>query len=498
MLQDRSKNQQDGQERFPENLSLGEVVAANGPIIDVYFEFDLPIIKEKLVVRKNNLSLEVISHIGENKVRCLALGQTSGVARGDKVLATGSPIKFSLGKQIAGRVFDMFGNLLDLKEPPKLEEEREIYRKPPSLQNQEGQKIDILETGIRAIDFFTPFPRGGKIGLLGGAGVGKTVIITELIHNITGQTKVPSVFAGVGERIREGYELIQELKQRKALKNTVLVFGQMNESPGVRFKVAHSGVTVAEYLRDYYQKDVLLFIDNVYRFALAGSETSIISGQMPSEGGYQPTLSQEIGFLEERINSTSKGSITSAQAVYVPADDFTDPAVQEIMAHLDSVIVLSRDLADQKIYPAVDPLKSHSVVARVPYITERHFKALATARDILQKYDELSKVIAILGIEELSEEDQIIVKRAQKIIKFFSQPFFTSQSYTGIAGVFCPLKETILGVEEILSGKLDDIPQEDFYMVRNIEAVKERGKRKMREGRAKKKKTNNAEKSDRG
>jgi len=464
--------------KFSKSLSLGEVVAANGPIIDVRFEFDLPLIKERLVVEKNNLNLEVISHRSENVVRCLALGQTAGIARGDKVVATGSPIKFPLSRKMAGNVFNVFGRLIGTEETLEADEERPIYREPVSVQNHSHNKVEILETGVRAIDFFTPFPKGGKIGLLGGAGVGKTVIITELIHNIAGRVKVPSVFVGVGERIREGYELIKELKERKTLKDTVLVFGQMNEPPGVRFKVAHSGVTVAEYLRDKYQKDILLFIDNVYRFALAGSETSTISGEMPSEGGYQPTLSQEIGFLEERIAAANKGSVTSAQAVYVPADDFSDPAVQEIMGHLDSVIVLSRDLADQKIYPAVDPLKSHSVIANLPYISSRHFKALTATRSILQKYDELSKIIAILGIDELSEEDQITVRRAQKIIKFFSQPFFTSQSYTGIPGVYCSLEETISGVEEILEGRLDDIPEENFYMVKNIEEVKKKVKNK--------------------
>jgi F-type H+/Na+-transporting ATPase subunit beta len=459
------------------NKLVGKVVSASGPIIDVYFEYELPSVRETLIAEQNNnLSLEVISHFRKNIVRCLALGETINIRKGSKVISSGNPIMFPLSKEMKGRVFDMFGNPIDGKGPMDASEERSIYQSPPKTLGKK-KDIQILETGIRVLDFFTPFPKGGKIGLLGGAGVGKTVIITELIHNITSRTKAPSVFLGIGERIREGYELVKELESSGALKETVLVFGQMNESPGVRLKVAHSGITVAEYLRDEYQSDILLFIDNVFRFALAGNETSTVYGRMPSEGGYQPTLSQEIGSIEERITSSEKGSITSAQAVYVPADDFTDPAVQEIMGHLDSVVMLSRDLADKKIYPAVDALKSHSVIVNTNYISKRHFKAVEEAKAVLERYDELSKIIAILGVDELSPEDQTAVRRAQKIIKYFSQPFYISQSYTGIPGVFTPLEETIDGVEQILKGELDDIPQDKFYMAKDIDEIKERAKK---------------------
>jgi F-type H+-transporting ATPase subunit beta len=412
----------------------------------------------------------VVEYLKSNIVRCVALGTTDGINKGEIVIDSKEPIKIPVSTKILGRVVNMFGQPIDGGEPIEAEEYREVVRDAPVFQSVKS-KFEIFETGIKAIDFFSPFPKGGKIGLFGGAGVGKTVIITELIHNIVFAQGGVSVFIGIGERSREGYELIEELKNRKVIDKVALVYGQMNETPGVRFKVAYSGLTIAEYLREALKKDILLFIDNVFRFAQAGSEVSTILGRMPSETGYQPTLGQEVGQIEERIVSTDKGSITSAQAIYVPADDFTDPAVQSILSHLDSSVVLSREMTQKKIYPAVNHLKSTSVILNPLYINEDHYHAIEIARKMLERFNSLQNIIAILGIEELSAEDRLTVERARKLINFFSQPFFTSEEYTGKKGKYVTLAQTIEGVQKITSGEFDKIAEDAFYMIGDISEV---------------------------
>ena len=457
-----------------ENISkenVGRVVQAIGPIVDVFFDYLTPPIGRALYVKENQLYLEVVEYLKSNIVRCLALGSTDMIKRDAVVVDTGQPLSIPLGRGILGRVVNVFGEPIDDGPPIESTETRPIESPAPSFEEVESN-IEILETGIKSIDFFSPFPRGGKIGLFGGAGVGKTVIITELIHNIVFGHQGLSVFLGVGERSREGYELIEELKSKDLIKNVSLIFGQMNETPGIRSRVAHTGLTVAEYLRDTYKKDILVFIDNVFRYAQAGSEISTILGRMPSDTGYQPTLGQEIGQIEERITSTSSGAITSAQAVYVPADDFTDPAVQAILSNLDSSVVLSRELSKKKIYPAIDPLKSTSIILSRLYVSKAHFEGVKRTRQTLERYDELKNIIAILGIEELAPEDAQIVQRAEKIVKFFSQPFFTSQSYTGKEGAYVKLEDTIKGVNAILDGEVDKIPEEYFYMKGTIDEIK--------------------------
>lgn len=448
----------------------GLVVSGVGPILDVFFPMLVPPIGRGLYVPEKKLYLEVVEYLDDRIVRCIALGPTDAVQFNTKVTDTNEPIRIPLGKGVLGRVINMFGQPLDGQPDYEIEEFRAIGRKPPEF-GDINSKLEVFETGIKIIDFFAPFPRGGKIGLFGGAGVGKTVIITELIHNIVSVLQGLSVFIGVGERTREGHELIEELRGKNLLQNVSLIYGQMNETPGVRFRAAHSGLTIAEYLRDTYGKDVLLFIDNVFRYAQAGNEISTILGRLPSDTGYQPTLGQEIGQVEERIVATSNGAITSAQAVYVPADDFTDPAVQTIMGNLEASVILSRELAEKHIYPAIDPLRSTSILLNPSYIGADHYKAVQGARKTLERYDELKNIIAILGIDELSENDKRVVQKANKITKFFTQPFYTSEDYNGIKGTYVSLVDTVKGVNKILSGELDKIPEDYFYMIGKIEEV---------------------------
>lgn len=450
--------------------NTGRVMSAKGPIIDVQFLNIMPPIGRALFVTSIGLYLEVIEYAKHKMVRCIALGSTETVQHGMEVVDLQTPISIPLGRGVLGRVIDIFGNPLDNKQPIALEEYRPIHREPPSFFDVSG-KLEIYETGIKSIDFFAPFPKGGKIGLFGGAGVGKTVIITELIHNIVSVMQGLSVFIGVGERTREGHELIKELNDKGLLENVSLVFGQMNETPGVRFRAAHAGLTVAEYLRDTFGKDILLFIDNIFRYAQAGNEISTILGRLPSDTGYQPTLGQEIGQIEERIASTSNGAITSAQAVYVPADDFSDPAVETILSKLDASVILSRDLVQKRIYPAVDALRSTSILIDRLHIGNDHMEAVRTARQILQRNEELRSIISVLGKDELSKEDRLTVDRAGKLTKFFTQPFFSSEHYTGMKGVYVPLNDTVKGVQKIIKGETDEIPEDFFYLKGTIDEV---------------------------
>ncbi len=450
----------------------GRVIQARGPVVDVYFQFLTPPIGRCLYLPDSQLKLEVVQYLKNKLVRCLALGVTDRVERNAIVTDTRKPVEVPLGLEMLGRVVNLFGEPIDGGAPFKVEEYRAVEQAPPSFGDVRSQ-LEIFETGIKAIDFFAPFPRGGKIGLFGGAGVGKTIIISELIHNIIHNEVGVSVFLGVGERSREGFELIDELTRRNLLSKVALVYGQMNETPGVRFRAAHTGLTVAEYLRDTLGKDVLLFIDNVFRYAQAGSEISTILGRMPSDTGYQPTLGQEIGQIEERITSTDKGAITSAQAVYVPADDFSDPAVQTILGNLDASVVLTRELAKRKIYPAMDPLKSTSVMLNPKYISKSHYAAVLGARQVLERFEELRNIVAILGIDELTPEDRKVVERSKKITNFFAQPFFSAESYSGVKGVYVATADTIKGVEKILSGELDKVPEELFYLKGKIEEVEQ-------------------------
>jgi F-type H+/Na+-transporting ATPase subunit beta len=444
----------------------GRVTRAVGPIIDVYFPAIIPPIGRALLLVGSNLYLEVVECLAGQTVRCLALGTTNGIHSDALVVDTQKPVNIPLGKGILGRIVDTFGNPLDNLPPFEATAHMAIQQPPPAF-HEVTSKLEIYE----AIDFFSPFPKGGKIGLFGGAGVGKTVIITELIHNIVSVMQGLSVFIGVGERIREGHELVEELRKKDLIKNVSLVYGQMDATPGVRFRAAQSGLTVAEYLRDTFQKDVLLFVDNVFRYAQAGNEISTMLGRLPSDTGYQPTLSQEIGLVEERIVSTTRGAITSAQAVYVPADDFTDPAVETILSKLDASVILSRDLAKMRIYPAIDILRSSSVLLNKTNVDPEHFEAVQQTRKVLQRNDELKSIIAVLGKDELSSEDRLAVERAAKIVKFFTQPFFTSENYTGHGGVYVPLKDTVAGVKKILSGELDKAPEEAFYLKGDIASV---------------------------
>lgn len=455
----------------------GIVIRGVGPILDVFFPVLIPPIGRGLYVPSGKLYLEVVEYLEDRVVRCLALGPTEMIQYNAPVIDTNEPISIPLGKDVLGRVLNVFGQPLDGQQPFEADEQRPIDRTPPDFGEVES-KLEVFETGIKIIDFFSPFPRGGKIGLFGGAGVGKTVIITELIHNIVSVHLGLSVFIGVGERTREGHELIEELRDKDLLKSVALIYGQMNETPGIRFRAAHSGLTLAEYLRDTFGKDVLLFIDNVFRYAQAGNEISTILGRLPSDTGYQPTLGQEVGRIQERITSTPAGAITSAQAVYVPADDFTDPAVQTIMGNLEASVILSRDLAEKRIYPAIDPLRSTSVLINEDYIGADHFKTVRAARKTLERYDELKTIIAILGIDELSEDDKKTVQKANKLIKFFTQPFYTSEDFSGIKGAYVPLKDTVSGVQRILSGEFDQVPEEHFYMIGNVDEAAEKWQQK--------------------
>jgi len=443
---------------------MAKITQVIGPVVDVEFgEENTPSLYGALSIEKKNLILEVEQFLGEGKVRCLAMGPTEGLQRGDNVLNLGKPIQVPVGQEVCGRILNALGEPIDNKGKIEAKKYSSIHGQAPILVKEKGD-IEILETGIKSIDLLCPLPKGGKVGLFGGAGVGKTVLIQELINNIAKVHKGVSVFAGVGERSREGNDIYLEMQETGVLKNTVLVFGQMNESPGIRFRVASTALAVAEHFRDEEKKDILVFIDNVFRFILAGSEVSALLGRIPSQAGYQPTLSSELGKLQERITSTDDGSITSIQAIYVPADDLTDPAIVAVFSHLDSSLVLSRQIASLGIYPAVDPLESSSSILNPRVVGEKHYQVASGVVKILQKYKELQDIIAILGVEELSEEDKLVVARARKIQKFLSQPFFVAQPYTGREGKYVTLPETIEGFEKIISGELDSKREEEFYM----------------------------------
>ena len=456
----------------------GKVVQVIGTVVDVGFDQNnLPEIFNALELENEGekLVLEVEQHVGNSWARCLALGPTEGLARGVDVTDTGAAVSVPVGADSLGRLFNVVGDPIDNGEPINKDAVRwPIHRKPPDFDQQSGS-VELLETGIKVLDLITPFAKGGKIGAYGGAGVGKTVIITELIRNIAQEHSGVSVFAGVGERSREGNDLWHEMQDYGVLDSTALVFGQMNEPPGTRARIALTGLTMAEYFRDEQKQDVLLFVDNIYRYVLAGMEVSALLGRMPSAVGYQPTLSTEMGDLEERITSTVDGSITSFQAVYVPADDYTDPGIVTTFGHLDANVSLDRALAAQFLFPAVDPLASNSRMLEPAIVGEDHYKAAQGVQQVLQRYKDLQDVIAILGIDELSEEDQLAVARARKIQRFLTQPFFVGEIFTGIPGKYVPIAETVKGFLEILEGKHDDLPEQAFYMVGNIEEAAAKG-----------------------
>ena len=457
----------------------GIVSQVMGPVVDVRFEKgSLPAIFNALTVPigDKTLTVEVAQHIGDNTARCIAMSSTDGLQRGTEVTDTGKAISVPVGRETLGRIFNVLGDTVDNKPTPETEERWNIHRSAPEY-DELSTSTEILETGIKVIDLICPYSKGGKIGLFGGAGVGKTVLIMELINNIAKQHGGLSVFTGVGERTREGNDLYNEMKESGVLSNTTLVYGQMNEPPGARMRVALSGLTMAEYFRDSEGQDVLLFIDNIFRFTQAGSEVSALLGRMPSAVGYQPTLANEMGALQERITSTKKGSITSVQAVYVPADDLTDPAPATTFAHLDATTVLSRSIASQGIYPAVDPLESTSRILSADILGEEHYNVAREVQRILQRYTELMDIIAIMGMDELSDDDKLLVQRARKIQRFLSQPFYVSEKFTGIEGTYVPLAETIRGFKEIIEGKHDDLPESAFLFVGTIdEAVAKAGK----------------------
>lgn len=457
----------------PSAVATGHVIQVIGPVVDCHFEGELPGIYEalELEIEGKKVTLEVQSHIGSGNVRAVAMGITDGLQRGTTVTKTGQTIHVPVGKEMLGRMVNVLGSPIDgVKKEVGTKKSYSIHRPAPKFVDQ-STKTEIFETGIKVIDLICPFMKGGKVGLFGGAGVGKTVIVTELIHNIATAHGGYSVFAGVGERTREGNDLYHEMKDSGVLDKTCLVFGQMNEPPGVRLRVALTGVTIAEYFRDEEHQDVLFFVDNVFRFSQAGSELSALLGRIPSAVGYQPTLANEMGELQERITSTDKGSITSVQAVYVPADDLTDPAPATTFSHLDSTVVLTRQLAELGIYPAVDPLDSSSNLLDPKIVGDEHYKVALGVQRVLQRYKDLQDIINILGMEELSEEDKQTVSRARKVQKFLSQPFFVAETFTGISGQYVPLKETIRGFQEILDGKHDDKHENAFYMKGGIDDV---------------------------
>ncbi|MBQ7647085.1 MAG: F0F1 ATP synthase subunit beta [Clostridia bacterium] len=459
--------------------NTGYVCQVMGPVVDVRFEEGkLPSILNALTipVGSRTLTVEVAQHIGDNTARCIAMASTDGLKRDTPVTDTGASISVPVGKETLGRIFNVLGETVDNMPTPKTKERWNIHRAAPGY-DELSTSTEIFETGIKVIDLICPYSKGGKIGLFGGAGVGKTVLIMELINNIAKQHGGISVFSGVGERTREGNDLYNEMKQSGVIKNTALVYGQMNEPPGARMRVALSGLTMAEYFRDEEGQDVLLFIDNIFRFTQAGSEVSALLGRMPSAVGYQPTLATEMGALQERITSTKKGSITSVQAVYVPADDLTDPAPATTFAHLDATTVLSRSIASQGIYPAVDPLESTSRILSPEILGEEHYGVAKEVQRILQRYNELMDIIAIMGMDELSDEDKLLVQRARKIQRFLSQPFFVSEKFTGIEGTYVPLSETIRGFKEIIEGKHDDLPESAFLFVGTIEEAVEKARR---------------------
>lgn len=459
---------------------IGTIVRIQGQVVDVYFQEDLPAINEALICKNNGkkLILEVAFALGNKEVRTLALGVTEGLARGIKVERTNAPISVPVGPKTLGRIFNVLGETIDgASFDGKNVPFAPIHKSPPPLVDQET-KPQILETGIKVIDLIAPFTKGGKTAIFGGAGVGKTVIVKELIRNIAMEHKGHSVFAGVGERTREGTDLWMEMKEANVLDKTVMVFGQMNEPPSNRLRVALTALTMAEYFRDEKKEDVLLFIDNVFRFTQAGTEVSTLLGRMPSAVGYQPTLANEVGALQERITSTKKGSITSVQAVYVPADDYTDPAPVTIFAHMDATITLERSIAEQGIYPAVDPLASSSRILDPYVVGKEHYDVTRGVQKVLQRYKDLQDIIAILGIDELSDEDKLVVARARKIQRFLSQPMFVAEVFTGQPGKYVKVEDTVAGFKQILEGKHDDIPEQAFYMAGTIDEVVQKAKKK--------------------
>ena len=457
-------------------MKTGKIIQVLGPVVDVEFENqELPAIRDALEVQNGDKKcvMEVAQHIGNHVVRCIMLAASEGLHRDMEVTAEGSGIKVPVGEKILGRLFNVLGETIDDGEPIKDAPKMVIHREPPTFEEQ-NPAVEILETGIKVIDLLAPYAKGGKIGLFGGAGVGKTVLIQELISNIATEHGGYSIFTGVGERSREGNDLWTEMGESGVLAKTALVFGQMNEPPGARMRVAETGLTMAEYFRDEKKQDVLLFIDNIFRFTQAGSEVSALLGRMPSAVGYQPTLATEMGELQERIASTKNGSVTSVQAVYVPADDLTDPAPATTFAHLDATTVLSRKIVEQGIYPAVDPLESSSRILEADIVGEEHYEVARKVQEALQKYKELQDIIAILGMEELSDEDKTVVFRARKIQKYLSQPFHVAENFTGIKGVYVPVKETIRGFKAILDGEMDEYPENAFFNVGTIEDVKKK------------------------
>lgn len=460
----------------------GKITQVMGPVVDVEFDSYLPLINEAIDVdyeiegQKNKLVLEVAVHLGDNRVRTIAMDMTEGLTRGQAVKARGKMIEVPVGECVLGRIFNVTGDVIDGGEPIQSDLKWSIHREAPSFENQ-STKTEMFETGIKVVDLLAPYSKGGKVGLFGGAGVGKTVVIMELIHNVAYKHSGYSVFAGVGERTREGNDLYNEMKESGVLNKVALCYGQMNEPPGARNRIAFTGLTMAEYFRDEKGLDVLMFIDNIFRYAQSGSEMSALLGRIPSAVGYQPTLASEMGKLQERITSTKKGSITSVQAVYVPADDLTDPAPASVFSHLDAKTVLNRKISEKGIYPAVDPLDSTSRILDPQVVGEEHYKIATGIQQLLQKYKDLQDIIAILGMDELSEEDKQVVDRARKIEKFLSQPFFVAEIFTGSPGKYVPLEETLEGFKGILEGKYDDIPENAFYMVGNIQEALEKAQK---------------------
>lgn len=456
--------------------NTGKIVQVIGPVVDIRFDQDsLPKLLNAIEIIKDGekLIVEVAQHIGDDTVRCVSMGSTDGLVRGMECTNTGTSITIPVGRETLGRLFNVLGETIDGKEAVVTEKTAPIHRQAPSFEEQETSK-EIFETGIKVVDLIAPYSKGGKVGLFGGAGVGKTVLIQELINNIATQHGGISVFSGVGERTREGNDLYHEMIDSGVIDKTALVFGQMNEPPGARMRVALTGLTMAEYFRDEENQDVLLFIDNIFRFTQAGSEVSALLGRMPSAVGYQPTLATEMGQLQERITSTKKGSITSVQAVYVPADDLTDPAPATTFAHLDATTTLSRSIAELGIYPAVDPLDSSSRILDPEVVGQEHYDVARGVQEVLQKYKDLQDIIAILGMDELSEDDKLTVARARRIQRFLSQPFFVAEPFTGLPGVYVPIKETVRGFREILDGKHDDIPESAFFLAGTIDDVLEK------------------------
>lgn len=459
--------------------NIGKITQIIGAVLDIKFsQGKLPDINEAIDITTKDggrLVVEVSQHIGDDTVRCIAMGTTDGLVRGMDAVATGAPITVPVGEETLGRIFNVLGDPIDNKPAPEVKEHFPIHRPAPNFEEQ-STETEVLETGIKVVDLLCPYQKGGKIGLFGGAGVGKTVLIQELIRNIATEHGGYSVFTGVGERTREGNDLYHEMQESGVINKTTMVFGQMNEPPGARMRVAQTGLTMAEYFRDREHQNVLLFIDNIFRYVQAGSEVSALLGRMPSAVGYQPTLANEVGELQERITSTKNGSITSVQAVYVPADDLTDPAPATTFAHLDATTVLSRKIVEQGIYPAVDPLESTSRILEAEVVGEEHYEVAMQVQELLQKYKELQDIISILGMEELDEDDKLAVYRARKIQKFLSQPFHVAENFTGMKGKYVPVSETIRGFKAIISGEMDEYPENAFFMVGTIDEVIEKAK----------------------